>query len=35
MLRFVLHKLINKKWMAICLLIGNLLLNTVAENNPI
>ena len=35
MLRFVLHKLINKKWMAICLLIGNLLLIAVAASNPI
>ena len=35
MLRFILHKLINKKWMAICLLIGNLLLIAVAASNPI
>ena len=25
MLRFVLHKLISKKWLALCLLIGNIL----------
>ncbi len=35
MLRFILRKLINKKWMAICLLIGNLLLIAVAASNPI
>ena len=34
MLRFVLNKLLNKKWMAICLLIGNLLLIAVAASNP-
>ena len=34
MLRFVLNKLLNKKWMAVCLLIGNLLLIAVAASNP-
>ena len=34
MLRFVLNKLFNKRWMAVCLLIGNLLLIAVAATNP-
>lgn len=34
MLRFVLNKLLNKKWMAVCLLIGNMLLIMVAASNP-
>ena len=35
MLRFVLHKLISKKWLALCLLIGNILLVAVASSNPL
>ena len=35
MLRFVLHKLISKKWLALCLLIGNILLTAVASSNPL
>lgn len=34
MLRFVFHKLINRKWMAICLLIGIVLIVAVAASNP-
>ena len=34
MLRFVLRKLIHKKWMAACLLIGNILLVSIASCNP-
>ena len=35
MLRFVLHKLVSKKWLALCLLIGNILLTAVASSNPL
>ena len=35
MLRFVLHKLISKKWLALCLLIGNILMVAVASSNPL
>jgi len=35
MLRFVLHKLISKKWLALCLLIGNILFVAVASSNPL
>ena len=35
MLRFVLHKLISKKWLALCLLIGDILLVAVASSNPL
>lgn len=35
MLRFVLHKLISKKWLALCLLIGNILMVAVAASNPL
>ena len=34
MLRFVLRKLIHKRWMAACLLIGNILLVSIASCNP-
>lgn len=34
MLEFVLQKMINKKWMIICLIIGNILLVGVAACNP-
>lgn len=35
MLRFVLHKMISKKWLALCLLIGNILMVAVASSNPL
>ena len=35
MVRFVLHKLISKKWLALCLLIGNILMVAVASSNPL
>jgi len=35
MLRFVLHKLVSKKWLALCLLIGNILMVAVASSNPL
>ena len=35
MLHFVLQKLINRKWMAVCLLIGNILLIAVTVSNPV
>ena len=35
MLRFVFQKLFNRKWMAVCLLIGNILLIAVTVSNPI
>ncbi|MBQ4085765.1 MAG: hypothetical protein IJC54_04235, partial [Clostridia bacterium] len=34
MLQFVLRKLIHKRWMALCLLIGNILLVSIASCNP-
>ena len=34
MLRFVLQKLIHKKWMVISLIIGNVLLIAIACSNP-
>ena len=35
MLRFVLHKMVSKKWLALCLLIGNILMVAVASSNPL
>lgn len=35
MLRFVLNKLISKRWLALCLLIGDILLVAVASSNPL
>ena len=35
MLRFVIQKLLNRRWMALCLLIGNILLTATAASNPI
>ena len=35
MLKFVLHKLISKKWLALCLLIGDILFVAVASSNPL
>ncbi len=35
MLQFVLHKLVSKKWLALCLLIGNILMVAVASSNPL
>ncbi len=34
MLRFIKQKLIHKKWMVVCLLIGNILLAAIASSNP-
>ena len=34
MFRFMIQKLLHKKWMVICLLIGNILLIAVACSNP-
>ncbi len=34
MLRFIFQKLAHKKWMVICLLIGNILLCAIAASNP-
>lgn len=34
MLRFIKQKLIHKKWMVVCLLIGNVLLSAIASSNP-
>lgn len=34
MFRFMIQKLLHKKWMVICLLIGNILLIAVASSNP-
>nr|MBP3598761.1 ABC transporter permease [Eubacterium sp.] len=34
MLRFIKQKLIHKKWMVVCLLIGNILLSAIASSNP-
>lgn len=34
MIRFIKQKLIHKKWMVICLLIGNILLAAIASSNP-
>ena len=35
MLRFVMQKLLNRRWMALCLLIGNILLIAIAATSPI
>jgi len=35
MLRFVINKLISKRWLALCLLIGDILLVAVASSNPL
>ncbi|MBE5767331.1 MAG: FtsX-like permease family protein [Clostridiales bacterium] len=35
MLRFVIRKMLNKKWMVLSLLIGNILLISIAAGNPI
>jgi len=35
MLRFVFHKMISKKWLALCLLIGNILMVAVTSSNPL
>lgn len=34
MIRFIKQKLIHKKWMVVCLLIGNILLAAIASSNP-
>ncbi|MDR1700044.1 MAG: hypothetical protein LBR68_02530, partial [Lachnoclostridium sp.] len=34
MLRFIKQKLVHKKWMVICLLVGNVLLIAIAGSNP-
>lgn len=34
MIRFIKQKLMHKKWMVICLLIGNILLAAIASSNP-
>lgn len=34
MMRFIKQKLIHKKWMVVCLLIGNILLAAIASSNP-
>lgn len=35
MIRFIKQKLIHKKWMVVCLLIGNILLAAIASSNPL
>ena len=35
MFRFVIQKLLNRRWMALCLLIGNILLAATAASSPI
>ena len=35
MLRFILHKLLNKRWMALCLLVGNILMVAISASNPL
>ena len=35
MLQFILHKLFNKRWMALCLLIGNILMVAITSSNPL
>lgn len=34
MIRFIKQKLVHKKWMVVCLLIGNILLAAIASSNP-
>ena len=34
MLRFVIRKMLNKKWMVLSLLVGNILLISIAASNP-
>lgn len=34
MIRFIKQKLIHKKWMVVCLLIGNILLAAISSSNP-
>lgn len=34
MIRFIKQKLMHKKWMVVCLLIGNILLAAIASSNP-
>ena len=34
MIRFIKQKLAHKKWMVVCLLIGNILLSAIASSNP-
>ncbi|MGN1205923.1 MAG: hypothetical protein ACI4SQ_02920, partial [Eubacterium sp.] len=34
MIRFIKQKMIHKKWMVVCLLIGNILLAAIASSNP-
>ena len=34
MIRFMKQKLLHKKWMVVCLLIGNILLVAIAGSNP-
>lgn len=34
MIRFIKQKLMHKKWMVVCLLIGNILLSAIASSNP-
>ena len=34
MLRFVIRKMVNKKWMVLALLIGNILLVSITASNP-
>ena len=35
MLRYILRKMISKKWLFIALLIGNILLTGIAASNPL
>ena len=34
MIRFIKQKLVHKKWMVVCLLVGNILLSAIACSNP-
>lgn len=35
MFRFIFHKLLSKRWMALCLLIGNILMVAITASNPL
>lgn len=35
MFRFIFHKLLSKRWMALCLLIGNVLMVAITASNPL
>ena len=34
MIRFVIRKMLNKKWMVLALLVGNILLVSITAGNP-